>query len=55
LPSTTIVIGASSISDAAVKRGPSGRGVRAARYTKGLKAEPGWRRASTARLNWLSR
>ena len=41
--------------------GPSSRTVSgvspassADRYTKGLKDEPGWRFAATARSNWLS-
>ena len=37
--------------DAAVNRGRPSRGCKAARYTKGLKAEPACRRASVTRLN----
>lgn len=38
-----------------MKAGPPRRASSAARHTNGLKAEPGCRRASTVRLNWLAR
>src|SRR5439155_2910839 len=54
-PPDSTVIGRASTPDAAVKNGgPSGAG-KAARYTIGLKAEPGWRWAEVTRLNWLLR
>ena len=40
--------------DAAVNSGRPSTGRKAAAYTKGLKADPGCRRAMTARLNWLT-
>jgi hypothetical protein len=38
---------------AGVNRGRPSSGLSAAAYTKGLKADPGRRRALIARLNWL--
>src|SRR5207253_11508669 len=54
-PPDSTVIGRSSTRDAAVKNGAPSAARKAARYTIGLKAEPGWRWAEVTRLNWLLR